>query len=188
MWIVKELSPWGLSPLHLYVCLKYCLLNNSSTLVETSGELSSSFVTVEDVEMGIAGECIYRGLAGRGGKESPVFSPLNKVIWGPQKVELRVVLISWKQNFFFEYWSCFCLLPVCTKPHINVPQPSESFSWLLWSTSGINKYLGTPVCSHSCSPTEDAGAVQSWTRYQKEKLFLECMGSQKGKCFGGGKC
>lgn len=182
MQIAKELSPWGLSPLHLFVCLKYCLLNNSSTLVETSGEWNSSFVTVEDVEMDIAGQWIYKGFAGRGGKESSVFSPLNKVIWGPQKVEVRVVLISWKQNFFFEYWSCCCLLPVCTKPHINVPQPSESFSWLLWSISDMNRCLRTPICSHSCSPTEDAGAVQSWTQYQKKEWFLECMGSQTGNC------
>lgn len=50
-------------------------------------------MTVEDTEMGIAGEWIYKGHAGRGGKESPVFCPLNMMIWGPQKVEVRVVLI-----------------------------------------------------------------------------------------------
>lgn len=146
-------------------------------------ENETSFVIVEDVEMGIAGEWIYRGLAGRGNKESSSFSPLNKMIWEPQKVEVRVMHISWKQNFFFEYWSYFCLLPVCRKPHINVPPSSESFSRLLLSTSDINGYLGTPVCSHSHSPREDAGAVQSWTWYQKEEWFLEWMGSQKGKCF-----
>lgn len=57
---------------------------------------------VEDVDMGIAGEWIYKGLAGRGGKESSSFSPLNKMIWEPQKVEVRVVLISWKESFLFE--------------------------------------------------------------------------------------
>lgn len=51
-------------------------------------------MTVEDVEMGIAGQLICKSLAGRGGKKSSAFSALNKVIWGPQKVEVRVVRIS----------------------------------------------------------------------------------------------
>lgn len=51
-------------------------------------------MTLEDVEMDVAGEWIYKGLAERGGKESSVFSPLNQVIWGPQKVKVRLVLIE----------------------------------------------------------------------------------------------
>lgn len=38
---------------------------------------------------------------------------------------LSCSLVENSFHFFFEYWSFFSLLPVCTKPQINAPQLSE---------------------------------------------------------------
>lgn len=38
---------------------------------------------------------------------------------------LSCSLVENSFHFFFGYWSCFNLLPVCTKPQINAPQLSE---------------------------------------------------------------
>lgn len=112
--------------------------------------------------------------------ETRWFGDLQKRRWG---LCPPLLLISWKQSFhfFFGYWSCFCLLPVCTKLQTNAPQLPQSFSQLFWSTFAFNRCSRMPVCSHSCLPAEEAGAVQSWMQYRKEEYFTGVNGKWEGK-------
>lgn len=109
--------------------------------------------------------------------ETRWFGDLQKRRWG--LCPLSCSLVENKAFiFFFGYW-------VCTKPQINAPQLSESFSWLLWSTLAFNRCLRMPVWSRSCLPAEEAGAVRSWTLLS----FTGVNGKGEGKMVcAGGKC